>query len=113
MGTFQRRQFVGVFDEVGVILCDLNMPSIGSKGSFSQDFTTQIPIKLGDLVLCSAITTATSIDDLLIIPTIVSDNTIRITAQNPTGGAVDPDLVEMKVVVLRTSIVDEDLRDGV
>lgn len=90
---------VGYFSPIIVTSTELDFPSIGSKSAASIDITVS-GIPLGTHVVSWAPTTdATSIDDLLIQFLVVAADTVRVTIQNPTAGAVDPDPITFQFIL--------------
>lgn len=76
----------------------VDFPSIGSNSAVSLDFT--MPVTLGmHIISWAPVTDATSIQDLLIQILVVADNTVRVTMQNPTAGAIDPDPISLQFIV--------------
>jgi hypothetical protein len=76
-----------------VVSTDIDLPSVGSKDSASVDTTVE-GVPLGTHVVSwAALTDATSIDDLMIQFMVVAEDTVRLTVQNPSAGAIDPDTI--------------------
>lgn len=82
-----------------VASAEVDLPNIGSKNAASIDVTPANPVPLGTHILSWApLTDATSIDDLIIQILVVAENTIRITMQNPTAGAINPDPITFQFI---------------
>ena len=77
----------------------VDLPNIGSKNADSIDITTETEVPLGTHILSwAALTDATSIDDLMIQFLVVAANTVRVTMQNPTAGAINPDPITFQFI---------------
>jgi len=88
---------LGYQPPIVVSSAEVDIPSIGSKSAASVDVTVDAP--LGTHVISWApLTDATSIDDLMIQFVVVADNTLRVTMQNPTAGAIDPDPITFQFI---------------
>lgn len=85
--------------EFEVFSVEINLPNIVSKGAVSID--TIVPdTPLGAHVVSWAPQTdATTIDDLLLQFLVVAEDTVRLTAQNPTAGAVNPAPITFQFVL--------------
>ena len=76
----------------------LDIPSIGANGSFTTDIAV-VDTPLGTHILSWApLTDATSIDDLMIQFVVVADDVLRITIDNPSAGATDPDEITFQFI---------------
>jgi hypothetical protein len=102
------RRFDQVFRDIRVVEVTLDFPSIGSKNSAFIDEQTAVgAAPLGTQILgFTPISTATTIDDLLVQAIVVATDTIRFTLQNPSAGAIDPDSIDFRVV---TGFINPDL----
>lgn len=90
---------VGYVPPIVVASATVDLPSIGSKAAASVDVNTVAPVPLGTHIISwAALTDATSIDDLLIQILVVAADTVRITMQNPTAGAIDPDPITFQFI---------------
>lgn len=89
---------VGYVPPIQVNSVILDIPSIVANGSFTTDITvTGVP--LGTHVISWApLTLATSLDDLLVQFLVVDEDTVRITIDNPSPGAVDPDPITFQFI---------------
>ena len=89
---------VGYVPPIQVNSVDLDIPSIAPNGSFTTDIAvTGVP--LGTHVISWApLTLATSLDDLLIQFLVVDADVVRITIDNPSPGAVDPDPITFQFI---------------
>lgn len=89
----------GYVPPIVVASATVDLPSIGSKNSAFIDVATATPTPLGTHILSwAALTDATTIDDLLIQILVVAADTVRITMQNPTAGAIDPDPITFQFI---------------
>lgn len=102
------RRFDTVFRNIRVVEVTLDFPSVGSNGSAFIDVATAVgAAPLGTQILAfTPITTATSIDDLIVQAIVIATDTVRFTMQNPSGGAINPDSIDFRVV---TGFVNPDL----
>jgi hypothetical protein len=77
----------------------IDLPNVPSNGSVVVD-APHAGIALGThIVSWAPLTTATTMDDLIITWTIVDTDLIRIVLFNPTGGAIDPDSIDFEFVI--------------
>jgi hypothetical protein len=77
----------------------IDLPNVPSNGTVVED-VAHAGIALGThIVSWAPVTTATSMDDLIITWTIVATDLIRIVLFNPTGGAINPDSIDFEFVV--------------
>lgn len=94
------RRFDTIFQNINVFETTVNFPSIPSNQSLFIDVPTgagQAP--LGTCIIAYApITTATTIDDLVVQFMVVAADTIRVTMFNPTAGAIDPDPIDFRFI---------------
>ncbi len=106
------KRFDSVFRDIRVVEVTLDFPSIGSKQAEFIDVPTTVgAAPLGTQILgFTPITTATTIDDLLIQALIVATDTVRFTLQNPSAGAIDPDSIDFRVV---TGFINPDLVEAI
>ena len=102
------RRFDTVFRDSRVYETTIDIPSIGSNASLFADVATGVgDAPLGtEIIGFAAITTAVTIDDLIIQVFVVAADTIRFTMFNPTAGAIDPDAIDFRVV---TGFINPDL----
>jgi hypothetical protein len=102
------RRYDSVFRNIRVVEVTLNFPSIGSKQAEFIDVPTTVgAAPLGTQILAfTPITTATTMDDLIVQAFVVATDTVRFTMQNPSAGAIDPDSIDFRVV---TGFVNPDL----
>jgi len=102
------RRFDTVFRNIRVVEVTIDFPSVGSKQAVFVDVpTTAGNAPLGTQILAfTPITTATTLDDLMVQAIVVATDTVRFTLQNPTAGAIDPDSIDFRVV---TGFVNPDL----
>ncbi len=78
-----------LFRNIRVFTVTLDFPSVGSNGTQVID----APIAntpLGSIVNLVPLTDALSFDDLILQANVVTANSIRFIAHNPSGGAVNP-----------------------
>lgn len=106
------RRFDTVFRNIRVVEVTLNFPSVGSKQAVFIDVATTVgAAPLGTQILAfTPITTATTLDDLMVQAIVVATDTVRFTLQNPTAGAIDPDSIDFRVV---TGLVNPDLVEAI
>jgi len=92
------RRFDTIFEGLTVARVTIDFPSVSSNGTVVVD--TNVPgLALGTHIITWApLTTATTIDDLLITWMVVAADTLRTVLYNPTGGAIDPDSIDFEFV---------------
>lgn len=102
------RRFDTVFRDIQVFETTLNFPSIASNRSEFIDVATAVgAAPLGtEIISFAPITTATTLDDLIVQIMVVDTDLVRITMMNPTAGAIDPDAIDFRIV---TGIANADL----
>jgi hypothetical protein len=94
------RRFDTVFPNITVADATIDFPEVTSKSSVFEDVALSVgTAPLGTAIIAAApITTATTIDDLIIQVVIVAADTLRVTLQNPTAGAINPDSIDFRFV---------------
>lgn len=70
---------------------DIDLPNVGSNSTVSQDVTTTESFPLGTHVISWGVSSdATSMQDLVATFLFVNTDTMRVTLNNLTAGAIDP-----------------------
>ncbi len=93
------RRLDTVFQNIVVARATVDIPSIGANG------TTVIDVSVTGLVLgyhilsWAPVTTATTMDDLIVTWMVVANDLLRAVFHNPTGGAIDPDSIDFEWVL--------------
>lgn len=106
------RRFDTVFRNIRVVEATVNLPSIASNRAESLDIATAVgAAPLGTEILAFApITDASTLDDLILQLIVVATDTLRITMQNPTAGAIDPASIDFRIV---TGFINADLVEAI
>lgn len=94
-----RRQFQDVFKEVITYQGTLNLGSAADSGFASADVTVA-GAALGDFVLVSL---GVDTVDTIVAGAVTAANTVTVTVQNDTGGAVDLASTTVRIAVLKPS----------
>jgi len=85
-----------MFTDLHIYEATVNIPSIGSNGTAVIDVPVTGPALGTHIISWEPVTTATTLDDLILTFMVVADDEIRIVAFNPTGGAIDPDPIDFQ-----------------
>jgi hypothetical protein len=94
------RRFDTIFQNINIFETTINFPNIPSNQSLFIDVPTGVgQAPLGTLIIAYApITTATTMDDLVVQFMVVATDTVRVTMFNPTAGGIDPDPIDFQFV---------------
>ena len=92
------RRFDTIYSNPVVSRISIDIPNINSNSTVVVD--SNVPgLALGTHIITWApVTTATTMDDLLMTFMIVAVDTIRTVFYNPTGGAINPDSIDFEFV---------------
>ncbi len=100
------RRFDTIYQNLEVFRVTIDIPNIVSNGTVIID-TTATGVVLGThIVTWAPVTTATTMDDLIMTFMIVATDTVRTILFNPTGGAINPDSIDFEFV---TGTVNPDI----
>ena len=70
---------------------DIDLPNVGSNATVSGTVTTTESFPLGTHIISwGVLTSAVSMQDLVVTFLFVNTDTLRFVLDNPTGGAIDP-----------------------
>lgn len=94
------RRIDTIFRNIRCFEFDIDLPNVVSNGTVSGLVTTTASLPLGTHILSwGFLTSAVSLQDLLVEFKIVNTDTLRYVLQNPTGGAIDPANITFQFVV--------------
>ena len=92
------RRFDTVYQNITVGRETIDLPNVPSNGTVVVD-TNIVGLTLGThIVSWAPVTTATTMDDLIVTWMIVAVDTLRTVLFNPTAGAIDPDSIDFEFV---------------
>ena len=92
------RRFDTIFGGLQVGRATIDIPNIVANGTTVID-TAVTGLDLGTHIISWApVTTATTMDDLIITFMVVATDLIRAVIHNPTGGAINPDSIDFEFV---------------
>jgi hypothetical protein len=85
----------------------IDLPNVGSNSTVSGLVTTTASFPLGSHIISwGVLTSAVSLQDLIVTFLIVNTDTLRFVLNNPTGGAIDPASITFQFV---TGLFNSDL----
>lgn len=92
------RRFDTIFGGLQVGRVTIDIPNVTANGTVTVD-TAVTGLGLGTHIISWApVTTATTLDDLIITWMIVATDLIRAVIHNPTGGGINPDSIDFEFV---------------
>lgn len=92
------RRFDTVYQGIMVGRVTIDIPNVVSNGTVTVD-TAVTGIALGTHIITWApVTTATTLDDLIMTWMVVATDLVRVVIFNPTGGAINPDSIDFEFV---------------
>lgn len=92
------RRLDTIFSAIAVHRPDVDFPNVGSNSTVSVDVPMVGAVLGTHIISWTPLTDATDIEDLIIQFLVVTDDEVRITLQNPTGGAIDPGVITLEIL---------------
>ena len=92
------RRFDTIYQDLLVSRVTIDIPNIVANGTVTVD-TAAPGVALGThIVSWAPVTTATTMDDLIMTVMVVATDLVRTIWFNPTGGAINPDSIDFEFV---------------
>lgn len=92
------RRFDTIFQGITVHRPTVDFPNVGSNSTVSVDVPMVGAVLGTHIITWTPLTDATDIEDMIIQFLVVANDEVRVTLQNPTGGAINPGSIDLEVV---------------
>ena len=92
------RRFDTIYQNLLVSRVTIDIPNVVANGTVTID-TAATGVALGTHIITWApVTTATTMDDLILTFMVVATDLVRTVVHNPTAGAINPDSIDFEFV---------------